>query len=870
MLTRDKEMNMNGVTTHLKTLGLGSFGMSALSSEIDVKDGRIIRTRPMHIDKEYSLEHLKPWSIKAHGSQFDALVKTDIPPFALCYKKRAYSDNRILYPLKRVDWDPSGERNPQNRGKSKFERISWDEATDIIAAEIRRIEGEYGLYSILCQGDGHGETKTVHATHGCQMKLMSKLGGFCFQARNPDSWEGWYWGAKHVWGCDPVGQGDIGNLLLDIAENTKYLLHWGCDEEATPWGWLGQLPSRYCFWLSEIGVKQIYICPDVNYGCAVHADKWIPVYPNTDTALHCAIIYTWIENGWFDKEYVDTHSVGFDWIEYYVSGDEDGIPKTPKWAESICGVPSRIIKALAKQWHKQATSISHVNGGSLVRSQYSAEPGRMEVVCMGMQGLGKPGRNVIKLIEWGLYGIASQCPNPQSELYMMPAAAYQALEYNDTSGYDVRTSFIPKTLVPKAILGDYSFENPLTWHGIGLAGWPKEDQFVEYRYPMGEGKNPIHMIWSDTPCWSTCWNGGYTFSDALRTEQIEFVLIQHPWLENDCLYADILLPINTKFEERDIAVDSSNGYTNIMMLEPQCIEARGESKSDWEAVGEVAKKLGMYEEFTSGKSVDEWIEEGFNHSGCEDYLSYEEFLEKGYYAAPTRDGWEELPRGFAPFAEDPEANPLKTPSGKLEFYSTSLEHYFPDDDERPPYPKYIPYAESHQESLQHERSDTYPFLLVSNHPRWRVHANLDDITWFREIETCKVAGPDGYLYEPLWINPADAAEKDIRQGDVVRIFNDRGWVLGGAYLTERIMPGVLYQDHGARLDPIEVGRSDRGGANNLIAPSNTASKNTVAEVTSGFLIDVEKVDVFELARQYPEAFSRDFNESGIKIDNWVV
>ena len=182
---------MEGVETYYKTLGLGSFGMSALSSEIDVKDGRIVRTRGMHFDNAYSAEELRPWTLEAKGKKFNALLKNDIPPFALVYKKRLYSDNRILYPLKRVDWDPNGDRHPETRGKSKFERITWDEATDIIASELNRLKEQYGLWSVLCQGDGHGETKTVHATHGCQMRLMSILGGFTFQARNPDSWEGW-------------------------------------------------------------------------------------------------------------------------------------------------------------------------------------------------------------------------------------------------------------------------------------------------------------------------------------------------------------------------------------------------------------------------------------------------------------------------------------------------------------------------------------------------------------------------------------------------------------------------------------------------------------------------------------------------------
>ncbi len=118
-------------------------------------------------------------------------MKTALPPHALAYKKRIYSPNRILYPLKRVDWDPDGERNPQNRGKSGYVRISWDEATDIIAKEIRRIIQKYESYAILGQVDGHGETKVVHGTHGCSHRLLEILGGYTQQIRNPDSWEGW-------------------------------------------------------------------------------------------------------------------------------------------------------------------------------------------------------------------------------------------------------------------------------------------------------------------------------------------------------------------------------------------------------------------------------------------------------------------------------------------------------------------------------------------------------------------------------------------------------------------------------------------------------------------------------------------------------
>ena len=95
-----------------------------------------------------------------------------------------------------------------------------------------------------------------------------------------------------------------------------------------------------------------------------------------------------------------------------------------------------------------------------------------------------------------------------------------------------------------------------------------------------------------------------------------------------------------------------------------------------------------------------------------------------------------------------------------------------------------------------------------------------------------------------------------------------GAVLGGVLVTERIMPGVVYQDHGARTDTVVGGNGglDRGGANNLICPTATSSSHAFGEVTSGFLVGVEKVDVFELAREYPEAFGRDYDaEQGLTV-----
>ena len=379
--------------TTFRSTGYSAFCNGSHIAAVDVKDGKILRIRPFRYDWKYSNEHINPWRIEARGKVLEAPTKTSCGPMGITWKKSIYSPNRILYPIKRVDWDPNGERNPQNRGISGYERISWDEALDIIESEIRRIIDTYGPYAIYAQGDGHGETKMVHGPHGCMFKLLDLLGGFTMQIRNADSWEGWFWGTKHFWGGEPFGlMPNCSNLYTDVAKHSELLLYEACDPTTTTRGFCsGDQVSRFCLFYRDIGIETIYICPDLNYGAAVFADKWIPILPNTDSAMHLAIAYQWLINGTYDKEYLETHSVGFDKFADYVLGKEDGVPKTPEWASPKCGVPTRIIKALAKHWAEKVTSVVHGFGGPYIRGPYSHEVARIEGCLLGMQGLGKPG-----------------------------------------------------------------------------------------------------------------------------------------------------------------------------------------------------------------------------------------------------------------------------------------------------------------------------------------------------------------------------------------------------------------------------------------------------------------------------------------------
>lgn len=861
--------------TVIKALGLSGGIFGACPSAVDVKDGRVVRIRPLHWDSAYDPKTFNAWKIEKNGKTFEPLFKSVPAPWSLAYKKRTYSPNRIKYPLKRVDWDPNGERNPQNRGISKYTRISWDEATDLIAGEVRRIVEQYGPLAILVQGDGHGECKMVHAPHGCSTLLFDKLGGFTQQVRNPDSWEGWYWGSKHVWGKGFIGMmAPNDNLVKDICENSDMVVMWGGDPETTAWGFRGQLASRLLYFWTEIGIKQVYICPDLNYSAAIHADKWIPILPNTDSALQLAIIYMWIKEGTYDKEYVETHTVGFDKIEAYVMGDEDGTAKTPEWASEKCGVPAWTIKALARDWAKKTVTIGHYFGGGMARGPWSTEPARLECVLLGMQGLGRPG---VHQAQVAYAGMPKNIVTGGAD-HMGPFANLMNTPYGERLLKPHRGTptawgkqMIPKTLIEEAIKN-----GKVEFWGTGGHEEPTSDQFKRYVYPIPkeEGGTEIHMMWTDTPCRVTCWGRGNDIMETVRDPKIECVVAQHPWLENDTLSADIILPTTTTLEVDDISpcIREGDSFQSVVLMN-QAVKPIGEARSDYHAVVAVAEKLGMRDEVTDGFSDEELIRGTYEGMGFDKVVPWEEFKEKQYCVLPVAPDWEKWPAGLYEFWKDPVANPLPTPTGKLEFYSASLEEHFPTDEERPPIPKWIEKSITHDERISSYRANAYPLLVMSNHGRWRVHAQCDDITWTREAPTCKVTGFDGYKYEPCWMNPKDAEARGIKHGDIVKVFNERGAVLCGALVFERIRPGVISVDHGARADYIIPFKLDRGGAINTIAPAGLVSKHAAGQATSGYLAEVARVGAAEMEewrRDYPEAFEREYDPaSGLRFNAWV-
>jgi anaerobic selenocysteine-containing dehydrogenase len=294
-----------------------------------VKDGKIIRTTPIAFDETDP----KPWTIHARGIDFAPPRKTTLAPHGQNSRSMIYSPDRLLYPMKRVDFDPKGERNTSNRGKSGYVRTSWDEALDIVADEIKRVRHDHGPGAMTVSHGSHHTWGHIGYYLSCLFRFRNAVGHTPIH-HNPDSWEGWYWGAAHHWGYTlRVGQCETYGTVEDLLQNCEMVVFWASDPDTTSGSYGSQEGTVRRQWLKKLGVKIVHIDPFYNSSAQFLPGKWICPKPTTSPALAMAIAYVWINEGLYDKEYVATHTVGFDAWKTYIMGDKDSVPKTPEWQE---------------------------------------------------------------------------------------------------------------------------------------------------------------------------------------------------------------------------------------------------------------------------------------------------------------------------------------------------------------------------------------------------------------------------------------------------------------------------------------------------------------------------------------------------------
>jgi trimethylamine-N-oxide reductase (cytochrome c) len=849
---------------------------------VDVKDDRIIRIEPM----QFKEDEVKSWEVEVNGKTYRPPLTMPLLPWGIPLKKMAYSENRVLYPHKRVDWDPKGERNIENRGKSGYTRISWDEAFDILKDEFDRILDHYGSPALCFTNCAHPEWGSLHYFFSDLYRFRDLVGG-SFIESTPISWEGWSCGAPFVWG-NWLGHGlpSANDTLQDVSEESELIVLWACDPLLHE-VYNGIDTARLWKWWKELGKEIVVIDPMFNETGLYSADVWLPIIPGTDGALACALAYVWIVDGTYDREFLETHAVGFDeehmpdgsynleWLEehplwkeglpssvrpglsfksYIVGTGEDIAAKTPEWAAEICGIPARKIRALAKAWAKRPTSFWGVLGGG-TRRTFAHEEARLKIVLAAMQGMGTPGSNIL-----GLSGVFS---GPYDNIRQIGPNGYA-----DGGMNLVLDRYYPnpiKQTITFTKLKDCLYDPPQHWRGGHIDNFGPEMFFEEMDYPQ-PGCSEVKLIWMRG---STLMNPPDLKNQHLAylAPGVETLIVTAPWFDRDCRFADLVLPVTTLFEHQDLTEPGSVGQyipgayclLRSAVLHQKAIEPRGESKTDLQIFAELAERLGRGDDYLEGNTEDMLLEKLYARTNIP--LEYDAFKEKGYFVWPYLDDYRrdkqfarfhDFPM-FAPFPFDPmnPKNCLDTPTGKLEIYSTLIHAVHGDTNpEIPCVPQYIPEKEGFYDPKRGE----YPLQMLMAHPKFRFHGKYDRLS--RLAENYKVFGPEGYPYEPCMINPADALRRGIADGDIIRVFNDRGQVLAGAVISNRIKEGAAWLSYGAWDDPLspEPGSLDRAGNGNELSYAGAQSAHHMGGAFNSVLIEIEKADLSRLQEQYPEGF----------------
>ncbi|MFX1315469.1 MAG: molybdopterin-dependent oxidoreductase [Promethearchaeota archaeon] len=670
------------------------------------------------------------------------------------YRQRVYSPERLRYPLRRV-----GER-----GEGKFERISWNEALDIVASKLIEIRENYGNSAILLVPGG-GNQGMIHGIVPVAL-MLHQIGGYTRMWGAP-SYEGALFASMATYGTMMSG-----NAREDLL-NSKLIIMWGWNPANTIWD---PGTSLILAKAKERGIRIIAIDPIFTDSAAVLATQWIPIRPGTDTAMLIAMANVMITENLQEQAFLDKYTVGFDKFKEYVMGEEDGVEKTPEWAEKITSIPLEVIKNLARDY---ATSkpAALIGGWGPARTAFGEQYSRaINILCAMTGNIGING------------GYASG--------FMR---SYYSRERIIPGGKKRENYLSQEMKAKKPRLQD----NP-----VDLGATPRNDAL----YKLKGGTNPANTRIHYNDYYEAILKGtkgGYPadikmayiagtnrlnqFSNVNKGikafKTLEFIVIHEQFMTPTAKFADIILPINTFMERNDIAVPWLGSPYYIYLN--KAIDSLYESKSDLEICRLLLERMGVK------SSLLELEEDQLLRLFMvprKDIKSYSKMKRDGYYKVKVEEP-------FVAFEEQiayPEANPFPTLSGKIEIY---CEHIAEKNNPlMPPIPKYF----RHDEHYDSPKAKKYPLQLITPHNKRRTHSTLNMIPWLEEIET-----------HTVWINPIDAKLRKIKEGDVVDIYNDRGRIRIPAKVTERVMPGVVLVYQGGWYNPNNEG-VDLGGCANVL------------------------------------------------------
>ena len=693
------------------------------------------------------------------------------------HRQRVYHPNRLKYPMKRA-----GER-----GNGEFKRVSWDEALDIVASEIKRVRQTFGSSAIAFIYGG-GDICWLHNPALIE-RLLVRYGGYSGTWGVASS-EGKRFSAMATYGTIEGGMSPESLLYSHL------IILWSMNfAETRGYGNYTQYLSQ----AKEAGIKIIIVDPRYTDSCAAWADQWIPIRPTTDTAMLVAMAYVIITKNLQDQAFLDKHTVGFNQFKDYVLGREDNVPKTPGWAEGVTGVPAATIVNLAKEYAttRPAALIDSLAPGRTAygeqfhraASTLAAMTGNIGILGGNAPGVDYTNSPLLRLgpfvafrMKGGVNPVDHEAPPRKDSFFYQQMLSQDGglralpLEFHAGGPSSAR---VHRMLFADAILRGER------------GGYP-----TDYKLLYVVNLNPVNQ-WANTN----------RITQAMKA--LEFIVVQEQFMTPTAKFADILLPTNTFLERNDVTTGGVGPFFGYMN---KTIESVGESKSHFEIATELAKKLGICD--YSDKTEEEWLKEIIQ--GCKQIPDNDTFMKQGVHKI-------RFSRPCIPFGNqirDPENNPFPTPSGKIEIFSQRLADM--NNPLLPPIPKYIEAWENYNDSMAKQ----YPLQLITTHTKRRAHSQFDYVSWLKELYP-----------QAISINPADAEVRGIKDGDMVRAFNNRGEMIIPAKVTERIMPGVVDIPQGAWYEPDKNG-VDRGGCANIltkdaISPGGAFCSNTA-------LVQVEK------------------------------
>jgi len=487
----------------------------------------------------------------------------------------------------------------------------------------------------------------------------------------------------------------------------------------------------------------------------------------------------------------------------YLLGLRDGVPKSPDWAEPITAIPAATIARIAREYATVKPGVLY-QGYGMQRRAYGEQVVRAGCVLAAITGnVGIPGG-------WAS-GLGLQAPDGGPQWTVFPL------------GENPVRAAIPVFLWTEACLRGKEMTQ-----SDGVTGADRLDNDIKLIYAVA------------TNCLINQHANVNRSAEILHDEsKVEFLVVQDNFLTSTGKFADLILPACTQFETWGL--EDGWKYGDEVILQPKLVEPPGECKSDYQICADIAEHLGIGESFTEGRDEKAWVEWCLDHyreTQYPDLPTLDEFIKSniGAYTLPVT----KPTIAFEEFRRDPEKFPLETPSGKIEIFSKEL-YDLKDPDDIPAVPKYIqewesPFDDCHCEGdsltkpwpvgqdgqspvkqdepqpeeiatpLAASRNDNikYPLHAIGHHTLARVHSTHANNDLLAEA-----------FPQRVFINPIDAKARGIQNGEVVRVWNDRGELVIPVRITPRILPGVVDIPQGAWWYPDENG-VDFGGNINVL------------------------------------------------------